>query len=175
MTTTATRKLDLGAKKAPAPDPMNAVYEASAPPESDPAPALTPRVALMRIRVRNPETGRVEVVELESTAPDSGMRLRMGQAAVKLAGGASLQMLAAGDALYATWLARIGVQCSEIPKASRWILDDPTNVAMLAEALIDHDQRYFRGELAADDATPFAPVVERPWTRADSANAGAVG
>lgn len=171
------RKLDLAAKKAPepTPDPMDAVYEASAPSEPEPAPALTSRVALLRFRVRNPETGGVEVIELESTAPDSGARLKMGQAAVRLAGGTSLQMLAAGDSLYATCLARIGVQCSEIPKDKRWILSDPTNVVVLAEALIDHDQRYFRGELAEDGGATFTPVVERPWTRADPANAGAVG
>lgn len=168
------RKLDLGAK-APAPDPMEAVYSTSAPEGVPAAPKLTPRTVLLRVKARNPETGEVEVVEIESTAPDSGARLRMGQAAVKLAGGVSLPLMAPGDALYLTWLARIGVQCSEIPKESRWILSDPNTVAGLVEALLEHEQRYFRGELAEDGGDPFAPVVERPWSRTDSAGAPSLG
>lgn len=170
------RKVDLTPKPEPK-DPLDAVYKANdAATESEPAkPALTPRVVLLRIRARNPETGDIEVIELESTAPDRGARLRMGRAAVQLADGVPLHSMLPGDLAYLTWLARIAVQCPPLPESKRWVTDDATNVAVIAEALVEHDQRYFCGNVEADGSGPFTPVVERPWPRADAAVSGAGG
>jgi hypothetical protein len=170
------RNLDL-TRKAPASEPADPVDGVYANPEVAPdasaAESLTPRVATLRLRVRNPETGRVETIELESTVPGREARMRMAREALRLAGGAALQSLWPGDALYVTAMARILVQCSEIDKSQRWFLDEPMTVAAVAEALVEHDQRYFRGDGSPGGDDPGALVVAWPWTRHREPAAGA--
>lgn len=165
-----TRKLDLTTK--PSTDLAADVYariKAGAAEDTivATAPKLTPRVVTLRLKTRNPETGLSQVVAVESTAPNADMRRRMTIEAGKLAGGVPWSSLPLVDGQYIAGLARILVQCSELPPDVRWILDSVGAVLALSEALVDHDQRYFLGDDGPSDASPVFPRVERPWADAE--------
>jgi hypothetical protein len=160
------RSLDLGKRAPTDTDVLAESYKRQK--EDGAAPGvelkpLTPRVVTLRLKVRNPETGLPQVCAVESTAPNADMRRRMGIEAAKLAGGVQWGQLPFGDAAYIGALARIAVQCAEIPAELRWVLNDAGYALALQEALVDHDQRYFRGDDGPSDSSPVFPWVERPW------------
>lgn len=166
------RKLDL-TTKAPDVDIAAESYarqkaEAAADTVVSAAPALTPRVVTLRLKVRNPETGLEQVVPVESTAPNADMRRRMTIEAAKLSGGVPWASLPLVDGQYIAGLARILVQCSELPADFRWLLGNVGAVLALSEALVTHDQRYFLGDDGARDSAPVIPRVECPWADADA-------
>jgi hypothetical protein len=160
------RRLDLGKRAPAATDILGESYKRQKEDRADlgvELKPLTPRVVTLRLRVRNPETGLSQVFAVESTAPNADMRRRMGIEAGKFAGGVQWGHLPFMDAAYIGALARILVQCAEIPAELRWVLDNVGYTLALQEALVDHDQRYFRGDDGPSDSSPIFPWVERPW------------
>lgn len=168
------RKLDLTQKPSANDDLAGAAYARSEPPVLVETSTLTPRVLGLRLHARNPSTGVVDIVTVESTAPNAAMRQRMTTEAARLAGGHQWGQLPYSDAVYLTALARVLVQCSELPVEHRWILDDVGATLALQEALVEHDRRYFLGVDGSGSVRAGVSRVECPWSDAGDAT-GASG
>lgn len=127
---------------------------------------LTPRTVDIRVKLRNPATGKVEAVTLTSTAPNAAKRQEIVITAAQMHRGIPASELDFHDRAYFNALARIVRQCEPLPESERWILDDVGAVCAIGGELVRHDQLYFRGDDGEGDAGSPEPVVECPWSNA---------
>lgn len=127
---------------------------------------LTPRTVDLRVKLRNPATGKVETVTLTSTAPNAAKRQEIVVTAAQMHRGVPASELDVHDRAYLNALARIFRQCEALPESDRWILDDVGAVCAIGGELVRHDQLYFRGDAGEGDSGSPEPVVECPWSDA---------
>ena len=169
------RTLDLTAKP-PAADLVASLLAAEKVSAVPAAAALTPRVVSFRFRdVRNPATGGLETIVVESTAPNVTARARMAKHAANMTDGCPWPQVPFMDAMYLLGIARIIVQAPEIPAAHAWMLDNPGIVAKVREVLEEHDRRYFCGVDAAGALCADVSRMERPWPDVGDPPNGGVG